>query len=334
MGDISKINVGQDYNIKDPTARAGKLNKNANDSTNGIINFLNGLQIGGKAISVSANEINFDSSADWVFPEGHLKYNGYAVLTVNDINPNDIVGKKYKVSGNNRGEIVGDYTNNIAEELYSFVTGAGNESHTTSQLIGGKYNDNKSADLFEIGNGTDSTHRSNALEVKTNGDVVCGDLLVNNNRFSDVFKRTNKRKFTNTNAINVTTSNTTLLNETLTAATSSDSYCLGCIPITMETDGNVIITVTTNLGAKTYKKYCLKGSDLINFICSMNSGVSSIKVEIKTEYIESEMKKMDAKLTSIYNYLMSLSWVAPISDNTNPAGILAASSVELVLIGV
>ena len=70
MGDISKINVGQDYNIKDPTARAGKLNKNANDSTNGIINFLNGLQIGGKAISVSANEINFDSSADWVFPEG------------------------------------------------------------------------------------------------------------------------------------------------------------------------------------------------------------------------------------------------------------------------
>lgn len=54
-------------------------------------------------------------------------------------------------------------------------------SHTVAgydyQHVQGKYNDNKSANAFEIGNGTDDNAKSNALEVTWDGDLTAaGDI--------------------------------------------------------------------------------------------------------------------------------------------------------------
>ena len=64
------------------------------------------------------------------------------------------------------------------------TTASGFASHTQNrstvagydyQTAIGKYNDNKSGDLFEIGNGTDYA-RSNAFEVKQTGGIIAGGL--------------------------------------------------------------------------------------------------------------------------------------------------------------
>ena len=335
MADISKINVVQDYNIKDRVARQNQINKNQNDNVPGIPNFLNGIKINGNSIIVHENEVLFDDSTVWNFDGASLKSNGFAVVTVDQVNPSDLVGQKYKVNNVVKGEIVGDYENNIAAENYSFVTGRGNISNYATQLIGGKYNDNKNTSLFEIGNGTSTSNRSNAFEVKADGTAVCNDVQTSgfSSLVAEIGKNT-KRRITNNSAITVTTSNTTLLNESLQSTTTAQSYCIGSIPITMATDGNVIVTLTTNLTTVTVKKYCLKGSDLLDFIFTLASGTNSIKIEIKTEYFLSDMKNIQAQIASLTNYIMTLSYAAPTPDTTLPQGTIAASGIDIILIGI
>lgn len=61
------------------------------------------------------------------------------------------------------------------------TTASGNYSHSQNyhteagydyQTVIGEYNDNKSADLFEVGNGTGENARSNAFEVSDTGDIT------------------------------------------------------------------------------------------------------------------------------------------------------------------
>lgn len=49
------------------------------------------------------------------------------------------------------------------------------------QFAVGKFNDNQSTNLFEVGNGTDDENRSNALEVLADGRVVAGANGIQNN---------------------------------------------------------------------------------------------------------------------------------------------------------
>lgn len=336
MADISKIQVVEEYNVRDNYARSNYLKKNdSTEQTTGAINFQNGLKIDGNLICPDSTGIAFEDTVDWNFKGGSLKSNGYAVVTVNDFDVNDLVGKKYKVNNVAKGEIVGDYTNNVAAENYSFVTGRGNVSNYTAQLIGGKYNNNKSTSLFEIGNGTDSEHTSNAFEVRNDGAIVCNDVIMPgiNGLIKECGKNA-KRRITNDSTITVTTSNSTILNETYTAGRTYESYIIGSIPIEMSTDGNVIITITTNYGSKQIKKYCLKGSDLLNFIFTVRTGTTQIKIEIKTEYVNSDIRNIQAQIASLTNYIMYLSYNAPVPDTTLPQGTISASSIDIVLIGI
>lgn len=58
----------------------------------------------------------------------------------------------------------------VADGYGSHVGGLGTYAEYDYQTVIGKYNDNKSTSLFEIGNGTYNTH-SNAFEVDTSGNV-------------------------------------------------------------------------------------------------------------------------------------------------------------------
>lgn len=63
----------------------------------------------------------------------------------------------------------------VASGRYSHAGGLNNRAEYEAQMVCGKYNDNKSATLFEVGNGTVSTQtgiqRSNAFEVYSDGKV-------------------------------------------------------------------------------------------------------------------------------------------------------------------
>lgn len=69
---------------------------------------------------------------------------------------------------------------NTALGAYSFVTGLENLAGSIFQTVLGRYNNNKAATLFEIGDGIDANNRSNLLEVYSNGamhiDKLVGDL--------------------------------------------------------------------------------------------------------------------------------------------------------------
>ena len=69
--------------------------------------------------------------------------------------------------------------NTTASGQGSHAGGYGTIAAYSSQTAIGKYNDNKSYTLFEVGNGTDDNNRSNAFEVRNNGDVnVKGTLRI------------------------------------------------------------------------------------------------------------------------------------------------------------
>lgn len=73
----------------------------------------------------------------------------------------------------------GAYTR--AEGITSHAGGFTTEALYDYQTAIGKYNNNKSGDLFEVGNGTSDSARSNAFEVDQNGDaIVQGDLTASN----------------------------------------------------------------------------------------------------------------------------------------------------------
>lgn len=63
----------------------------------------------------------------------------------------------------------GYYT--IATGTYSHAEGLGTIANEDYQHVSGKYNANTADALFIVGNGTNDSHRSNALEVLKNGDV-------------------------------------------------------------------------------------------------------------------------------------------------------------------
>ena len=78
------------------------------------------------------------------------------------------------------------------------TTASGNYSHAegnyttagyANQHVSGTYNNNKSDTLFEVGNGTSSSSKSNALEVYSNGDLnITGDYKKNGSvlAFADI----------------------------------------------------------------------------------------------------------------------------------------------------
>ncbi len=65
-------------------------------------------------------------------------------------------------------------TTSVASGLHSFAHGQYVNAGYAQQSVFGRYNNNKSTSLFEIGNGADANNRSNAFEVDTIGNVMAG----------------------------------------------------------------------------------------------------------------------------------------------------------------
>lgn len=75
--------------------------------------------------------------------------------------------------------------NSNATANYAAAWGEHLNADYQSQTVVGTYNDNKSENLFEVGNGLSDTSRNNAFEVTKNGDVVANGVNLNKalNRF-------------------------------------------------------------------------------------------------------------------------------------------------------
>lgn len=77
--------------------------------------------------------------------------------------------------------------NNTASARRTHVNGYHNNAGYDDQTVIGKYNDNKTDTLFEVGNGTADVagSRKNAFEVYSNGNIVAGGSVSNSNGVID-----------------------------------------------------------------------------------------------------------------------------------------------------
>lgn len=68
----------------------------------------------------------------------------------------------------------------LAAGSYSHAAGVGTIADQYAQFAIGFYNESKSNDLFEIGNGTDNNNRKNIFSVNRNGEIIIsGELIIN-----------------------------------------------------------------------------------------------------------------------------------------------------------
>ena len=71
-----------------------------------------------------------------------------------------------------------DIASGTAYGIASFVAGFHNIAVSNYQTVVGKYNNNKSNTLFEVGNGTSNSSRSNAFEVYADGHATVGGKTI------------------------------------------------------------------------------------------------------------------------------------------------------------
>lgn len=121
----------------------------------------------------SYNSVMFDASIQagygLIIKLDMTNSKGYVIGIMND--------NGYVRQGKKSGTTVGAYATidgyqNTASGHSSRAGGQFNVAGYTAQEVIGKYNDNKSTTLFEVGNGTSESAKSNAFEVYANGDAV------------------------------------------------------------------------------------------------------------------------------------------------------------------
>lgn len=93
---------------------------------------------------------------------------------INIMTTGNISASKMTSGANNEASGTGSHAEGNATRASgknSHAEGLGTIANEDYQHVSGKYNANNADALFIVGNGTDDTHRSNALEVLKNGDV-------------------------------------------------------------------------------------------------------------------------------------------------------------------
>lgn len=222
MANVSKLNINNtEYNIKDSVARANIPSLPVSTSNGGTGNSYGYIRTGqkvGTTIGTSATAEGADNTAsgNYSHAEGgsviasgigsHAEgANTYASSTCSHAEGS------YTTASNNSAHAEGSHTeasyhsahaegygtlaSGFCAHAEGYITEAsGNYSHAggsyttasyNNQTVIGKYNDNKSTTLFEIGNGSSSAVGHNAFEVYENGDaVVSGDLSIKGNNVS------------------------------------------------------------------------------------------------------------------------------------------------------
>lgn len=88
---------------------------------------------------------------------------------------NSSTSGSYNTASGSNSTATGDGT--TASGAAAFSGGEGTVAGYANQTALGQYNNNKSGNLFEIGNGSDDDNRSNALEVKSNGNLTASGTI-------------------------------------------------------------------------------------------------------------------------------------------------------------
>ena len=105
-----------------------------------------------------------------------------------------------------------------ANAVRTIAMGASATAGYAGQVVLGEHNDNQYNTIFEIGNGTDSSHKSNALELYANGNLnVMGQIL-----------RNGAPEYLENDSVTLSTSGTTTVTFTNAAITTDsviDCYC-------------------------------------------------------------------------------------------------------------
>ena len=104
--------------------------------------------------------------------------------------------------------------NTKASGLYSHSGGNSTIAGYQSQTAIGEYNENKEEDIFEVGNGTSNTSRSNALELTKTGDLKIGGNYIDGS--GNVLSMDSIQTQITTNLFNPTLETTTLNGVTCT----------------------------------------------------------------------------------------------------------------------
>lgn len=120
---------------------------------------------------------------------GNMNSSTLEIMGINDyvragLKPNTTIGTKATAEGSNV-TASGDYSHaeglsTTASAQASHAGGYGTIASHYYQTAIGKFNSDKSDTLFEVGNGSTASDRSNAFEVKGNGDIhVAGEIYRN-----------------------------------------------------------------------------------------------------------------------------------------------------------
>ena len=93
----------------------------------------------------------------------------------------------YNANKNNFNINIGA-TNNTSNSTNNFMCGYGLSATNDNQWIFGKFNNNDTSSqnfIFQIGNGTDSSHRNNLISVTYEGDIIAShDVIVGNHQLT------------------------------------------------------------------------------------------------------------------------------------------------------
>lgn len=146
---------------------------------NGNFPLLNTEQIQAKSDGTRLDKVLADLGSDIESGVGKTQVNGSKTGEIfNDYTNNTALGDKAHAEGSGT-MATGDYSHaegldTTAAGRASHASGQGTYASGNHQTVMGKYNtkDTKNEYSFIIGNGTDDTHRSNALSVDWNGNIT------------------------------------------------------------------------------------------------------------------------------------------------------------------
>lgn len=147
------------------------------------------------------------------------------------------------------------------------------------------------------------------------------------------------KTFTNAEAFSIGNTVKEIIKISWSASVATTAILMATIPITLEKDGNVVLTCFKGL-LQHYQltKYLEKGTHFLTFVNYIPSDVSetiSYRVTCKAEYFESDSRKQDAKIVSLRQWVnqhdISANLPTDVIDESVPSGSIEALSIRAVV---
>lgn len=144
--------------------------------TNGNVHEIDAPLWGGKSVTVLDQYVTKSEleEAEEVFSEG-----------LNSLNDRlDGIGMALFTNGEGENSVILKNSGGVADGTFSTSFGEYTVANNDAELACGKYNVSNADTQFSIGVGDSTSNRKNAFEVKQNGDVYFGSVLIKDNKVS------------------------------------------------------------------------------------------------------------------------------------------------------